>query len=211
VSGGVYFAFIGVSTAVIVIPGPSILLIVANALKCGSRAGLITVAGTSTAMAIQLTIAVAGLTSLITQLAIAQRLVRWVGIAYLAWLGIQRWRSAGMAAAPGITTTPHQGSAFGAGFLVSLTNPTTMLFFVAFFPQFLTGTVSPQTELALMAVTFWILALGFDCAYAALAGSIGRALHDPRWGVIRDRAAGVILLVAALALALARITDAAIN
>lgn len=209
-SGGVYFAFIAVSTAVIVIPGPSILLIVANALRGGTRAGLYTVAGTSIAMAIQLAIAVAGLTSLITQLAAGQRVIRWVGIAYLAWLGIRRWRSAGTQPAADAAQRPRQGTAFGEGFLVSLTNPTTMLFFVAFFPQFLTGDASPQTELAVMATTFWILALGFDCAYAALAARIGKALHEPRWGALRDRAAGMILLAAALALALARIRDTAI-
>lgn len=209
-NSGVYLAFIAVSTAVIVIPGPSVLLIVANALRYGTRAGLFTVAGTSIAMAIQLAIAVAGLTSLITKLAAGQRVIRWVGIAYLAWLGVQRWRGADREHEAGPAKRPRTGSAFGEGFLVSLTNPTTMLFFVAFFPQFLTGTVSPQTELTLMALTFWLLALGFDCAYAALAASIGKVLHEPRWGVIRDRAAGVTLLVAALALALARITDAAI-
>ncbi len=209
-SGGAYLAFVAVSTAVIVIPGPSILLIVANALRDGTRAGFYTVAGTSIAMAIQLAIAVAGLTSLITQLATGQRVVRWVGIVYLAWLGIRRWHSADTEPAADTARRPRRGTAFGEGFLVSLTNPTTMLFFVAFFPQFLTGTDAPQTELALMAVTFWILALGFDCAYAALAARIGKGLHESRWRVMRDRAAGVILLVAALALALARIRDTAI-
>ncbi|UCG72979.1 MAG: LysE family translocator [Chromatiales bacterium] len=208
-SGGALFAFIAVSTAVIVIPGPSILLIVATALRDGIRAGFFTVAGISAAMVIQLAIAVAGLTSLITQVAVGQRLIRWVGIAYLTWLGIRRWRGAGAQPAAGVAPRPRQGTAFGEGFLVSLTNPTTMLFFVAFFPQFLTGTVSPQAELVLMALTFWLLALGFDCAYAALAAKIGKALHETRSSVIRDRAAGVILLVAALALALARVRDAA--
>ena len=208
-NSGVYFAFIAVATAVIVIPGPSVLLIVANALQNGARVGFFTVAGTSIAMAIQLAIAVAGLTSLVTQLAAGQRLIRWVGIAYLAWLGIRRWRGAGTDSTAA-ARRPHRGSAFGEGFLVSLTNPTTMLFFLAFFPQFLTGTVPPETELALMAMTFWLLALGFDCAYAALAARIGKALHESRWAVVRDRTAGLILLVAALALALARIRETTI-
>ena len=79
----------------IVIPGPSILLIVANVLRDGTRTGLYTVAGISVAMAIQLAIAVAGLTSLITRLAAGQRVIRWVGLAYLAYLGLQSWRRAG--------------------------------------------------------------------------------------------------------------------
>lgn len=209
--GNGYLAFIVVSTAVIVIPGPSVLLIVANTLKDGTRAGLNTVAGTSVAMAIQLAIAVAGLTSLVTRLAAGQRLIRWIGIAYLAWLGIQSWRSAGVEQDVEPGKRPRRGSAFSEGFLVSLTNPTTMLFFVAFFPQFLTSGKSPQAELALMAVTFWILALSFDCAYTGFTASIGKALREPRWAAARDRSVGVILFAAATALALARIRGTTIN
>ena len=67
-TGATFLAFIAVSTAVIVIPGPSVMLIVATALRDGTRAGLYTVAGVSVAMAGQLAVAVAGLTSLVTQL-----------------------------------------------------------------------------------------------------------------------------------------------
>jgi threonine/homoserine/homoserine lactone efflux protein len=208
--GPAYLAFIAVSMAVIVVPGPSVLLIVANTLKGGARAGLFTVAGTSIAMAIQLVVAVAGLTSLVTQLAAGQQVARWLGIAYLAYLGVQRWRKAGGFDAPDPARRPSRAPAFGEGFLVSLTNPTTMLFFVAFFPQFLTGTGPPQGPLQLMAASFWGLALAIDCLYTALAASISAALDRPRWRQLRDRCTGVVLLVAAGALALARVQDAAI-
>lgn len=209
-NGGLYLAFLAVSTAVIVIPGPSIMLIVANALRDGTRAGFFTVGGTSVAMAIQLAIAIAALSSLVTQLAAGLALIRWAGVACLVYLGVRSLRDAAREnTVPGPQGSPG-GSAFGEGFVVSLTNPTTMVFFVAFFPQFLTGAAPALAELALLGASFWGLALAFDCAYAGLASSIGRAMREPRWAAARHRAAGIILLIAALLLALARIRNTAI-
>lgn len=201
-------AFIAVSTAVIVVPGPSVLLIVANALRAGIRAGFATVAGTSLAMAIQIGVAVAGLTTLVTLLAAGQAVLRWLGVAVLAYLGgRQLWNPTAVAAAA--TAGPRRdGSAFAQGFLVSLTNPTTLVFFVAFFPQFLSGDAAALAQFALMGGSFWVLALAFDIAYAALAARIGQAMHEPRWAVLRNRVSGAILLAAALGLALARLRDA---
>jgi threonine/homoserine/homoserine lactone efflux protein len=186
------------------------MLIVANALRGGVRTGLLTVGGTSLAMAIQLGVAILGLTSLVTRLAVGQATVRWVGVAVLAYLGVRNLRSMTGVEKDMQPSKLRGGSSFVQGFLVSLTNPTTMLFFVAFFPQFLSGAGSPGEELILLGVSFWLMALVFDCAYASLAARIGRSMQDPRLAVIRNRIAGGILLIAALTLALARIRDAAL-
>lgn len=199
-----YLVFVALSTAVIVVPGPSILLIVSNTLQLGFRGGLSSVIGISVAMAIQLAIAVMGITSLVALLAPWLAVLRWLGIAYLAWLGIGRWRSVVPIGAFELTPRRRYGSAFGEGFLVSLTNPTTMLFFIAFFPQFLTNTAPAGRQLILMSTTFWALALVFDVAYAYVSAWIGHTLQDPKWAVLRNRLSGAIMVLAALALALVR-------
>lgn len=200
-----YLVFIGVSTAVIVIPGPSVLLIVSNSLQRGLVAGLTTAIGVSASMLVQLAIALVGLTSLVTMLSRALGVVRWFGIAYLCYLGIRRWLATVPVGRFATSEAPREGSAFAQGFLVALTNPTTMLFFVAFFPQFLHEEAPPESQLLLMAATFWVLALVFDIAYAALSARIGEALQDPKSAVVRNRLSGAIMIAAAAALALARI------
>ena len=200
----IFLAFIGISTAVIVIPGPSILLIVANSLQLGTRHGLYTVAGTSIAMLIQLAIAVAGVTSLLVLLAQWFVWLRWIGILYLCYLGVTRWRSMTPLGTFDSGNRHRTGPAFGQGFLVSLTNPTTMLFFVAFFPQFLDAELPVVRQFSVMSVTFWILALIFDCSYACLTGRLGKAMTDPRLVKLRNRLSGAIMIGAALGLALAR-------
>jgi len=200
-----YLAFIGLAIAVIVIPGPSILLIVSNSLKLGLASGLYTVAGTSVAMLIQLSVAVLVLTSLISFRAQDLNAIRWLGIIFLCYLGIKRWRSG--APVDGQTSAGgHQyQSAFAEGFFVSLTNPTTMAFFIAFFPQFLNETRSLWNQLLLMSAIFWMLALPFDVAYAVLAGQMRRTLQSPKGIVIRNRCSGAVILAAAIWMAIAKI------
>ena len=198
----VYLAFVGISIGVIVFPGPSILLIVANSLQQGVAAGLITVAGGAIAMLMQLIVALVGLTSLVNMLERSFEIVRWVGIAYLLYLGVQRWRSSVSGSALAEQRERNYRSLFVAGFLVALTNPGTLLFFIAFFPQFLNADVAAGPQLMLMAVTFMALTLTFDSSYALLSARIGQSLQDPRQVQFRNRLSGAILLFAALALML---------
>jgi len=202
VETNVYLAFVGISIGVIVFPGPSILLIVANSLQQGVAAGLVTVAGGAIAMLMQLIVALVGLTSLVNMLELGFDTVRWVGIAYLLYLGVQRWRSSVSGSVIGQQRERNYRSLFVAGFLVALTNPGTLLFFIAFFPQFLNADVSAGPQLMLMAVTFMALTLTFDSSYALLSARIGQSLQDPRQVQFRNRLSGAILLFAALALML---------
>ena len=118
------------------VPGPNVALIVANAVAHGRRYGLLTVAGTSAAMVPQLALTVLGMTGVLLVMAYAFEWLRWIGVAYLVYLGIRTWR------APAVDLTrvaPEPRSArsiFLRGFLVSLSNPKTLLFYGAFFPQF---------------------------------------------------------------------------
>ena len=88
-----YLGFVLASTILILIPGPNVSLIVANSIAYGTRYGLLTVAGTSSAIVVQLALTSLGLTATLGMLADLFEWIRWVGVAYLLYLGIRQWRA----------------------------------------------------------------------------------------------------------------------
>ena len=200
----VYLAFCAAAVALMLVPGPNVTLIVANAVAHGRRYGLLTVAGTSTAMVPQLALTVLGMTGVLLVMAYAFAWLRWIGVAYLVYLGIRTWR------APAVDLTrvaPEPRSAraiFLRGFLVSLSNPKTLLFYGAFFPQFVTPNGNLGAQLALLSVTFLALAATLDSCWALAAGRF-RGVLAVR-GTLRNRLTGGCYLAAALGLATVRRT-----
>src|SRR3954452_24997385 len=86
-----YLGFVLASTILILIPGPNVSLIVANSVSYGTRYGLLTVAGTSSAIVVQLALTWVGMTALLGTLAQWFEWIRWAGVAYLLWLGVRQW------------------------------------------------------------------------------------------------------------------------
>jgi homoserine/homoserine lactone efflux protein len=197
-----YTAFILATSILILIPGPNVALIVANSVAHGTRYGLVTVAGTSSAMVVQLASAVLGLTGLLSVLATGFEILRWLGVAYLAYLGLAAWRAP---AADLAGTTPQIKSTqdmFWRGFFVSMTNPKTLLFYAAFLPQFINKTSDQASQLVLLAGTFLAIAALGDSIWALAAQTARRALGLS--GRLLNRLTGGLLLTAAAGLALAR-------
>ncbi len=197
-----YAAFVGATIVLMLIPGPNVALIVANSLAHGARFGLLTVAGTTAAMTVQLAFTALGMTAFLGEVARAFEILRWVGVAYLLWLGFSAWR----APATDLTRThaePRSGRAiFWRGFLVSLTNPKTLLFYAAFFPQFIDPHASLGAQIATLAATFLVVALVIDSAWALLAARFRGVLGVN--GRLRNRLTGGLLMGAGFGLALAR-------
>jgi homoserine/homoserine lactone efflux protein len=197
-----YLAFIAATVVLMVIPGPNVALIVANSVAHGTRFGLLTVVATSSAVVLHLGLTVIGATAVLAFLAASFDWLRWLGVAYLVWLGISTWR------APAVDlrqTRPQARSArliYARGFLVGLTNPKTLLFYGAFFPQFITPGPQAADQLLLLAVTFLVVAIVCDSVWAILAGRL-RALLVAK-ARVRNRVTGGLLVGAGLGLALAR-------
>ncbi len=196
-----YLGFVLASVILILMPGPNVSLIVANAIAHGTRYGLLTVTGTSSAIVVQLALTVLGLTATLGMLAGWFEWIRWLGVAYLLWLGIRQW----MAPPVDLTRIRPQPRSFRAialrGFLISLTNPKTLLFYGAFFPQFLSRDVPIGPQVALLSLTFLVIAVGLDCGWALLAGRV-RSVLALR-GRLRNRLSGGCLIGAGIGLALA--------
>lgn len=197
-----YIAFVAASVVLVLIPGPNVALIVANSIAHGHRYGLVTVAGTSAAMVPQLALAVLGLGGVLAVMADWFEWLRWLGVAYLLYLGI----NALMVPASNLTTVKAAQIAprqmFYRGFVVSLTNPKTLVFYSAFLPQFVSPHGDTLSQLMLLAVTFLVIAAFLDSVWALLASRAARCLAID--GRLRNRITGGFLLSAATGLALAR-------
>jgi homoserine/homoserine lactone efflux protein len=197
-----YLAFVLACVVLIVIPGPNVALIVANSVAHGARFGLLTVAGTSSAVVVQLSLTVLGASAVLNFLAASFDWLRWLGVVYLVWLGIAAWRAAAVDLA---RVRPQARSAqriLVRGFLVGLTNPKTLLFYGAFLPQFITPGPTAPDQLLLLAVSFLVVAVVLDSAWALLAGRLRMLLMAHVR--LRNRLTGGLLVGAGVGLALAR-------
>ena len=197
-----YLAFVAATAVLMAIPGPNVATITAASLAQGPKAGLATVAGTSAAMVVQLTLVALGLASALGAFGAWFGEVRWLGVAYLVWLGVRAWR-----AAPEDLThaQPPRGSLWRLvrrGFLVSLTNPKTLFFYGAFFPQFLAPAAPLGPQLALLAATFLALAVAIDSGWALGAARLRPLLGGT--GRLRQRLTGGIYIAAGVGLSAAR-------
>ncbi|MEJ0018744.1 MAG: LysE family translocator [Acetobacteraceae bacterium] len=197
-----YLGFVLASVILFLIPGPNVSLIVANAVAHGTRYGLLTVAGTSSAIVVQLALTALGLSATLRILADWFEWIRWIGVAYLLYLGVRQWTAPPV----DLTRTPPQVRSFRGialrGFLISLTNPKTLLFYGALFPQFLTPDAPIARQMAVLSLTFLAIAVGLDCCWALLAGR-ARGLLAMR-GRLRNRLSGGLLIGAGIGLAMAR-------
>ncbi len=199
-----YLAFVLATSILILIPGPNVSLIVANSVAYGTRYGLLTVAGTSSAVLVQVTITALGMTAVLGTLAYWFEWIRWIGVAYLVYIGIKQWLSEPIDLT---RTTPQPKSTrviYLRGLLVSLSNPKTLLFFGAFFPQFINMDRNPEAQVLLLCATFFVTGTLLDGAWALLAGHVRWFLS--RRGRLRNRLSAWLLIGARVGLALARRT-----
>lgn len=195
-----YLGFVATCLVLMVMPGPNVALIVANLLAHGTRYGLMTVAGTSTAVAVHLIATFFVTAFLFTLLASSFEYLRWLGVAYLLFLGVRTWRQHDeVFAAPQPRSTRL---IFLRGVAISLTNPKVLLFYGALFPQFIAPNKPVGPQLVIVTATFLALAIVFDSGWAILAGRLrGAVAGHPR---LRHRLTGGVLIAAGLGLAAAR-------
>ena len=196
-----YIGFLIAATALVATPGPNVALIVANSLAHGPRYGLTTVVGTASAITIQLALTVLGASTVLAIVADWFSILRWAGVAYLVWLGLRAW----MAAPAGLSgeVTPRSLVATALrGFVVSISNPKTLLFFGAFLPQFITPGPNATQQLALLAATFLVVSTLGDSLWAVFARPLAGVLKID--GSLRNRLTGGLLIGAGVGLALAR-------
>ncbi|MGC5013189.1 LysE family translocator [Streptosporangium sp. DT93] len=188
--------FAAATLALLLVPGPAVLYIVTRSVAQGRSAGLVSVLGVHLGSLLHVAAAALGVSALLATSATAFTVVKYLGAAYLIWLGVRR-----------LTARPQEGEAvevpvaggsrlFWEGFVVNVLNPKTALFFLAFLPQFTdpaAGPIAPQV--VLLGLIWTLLGLASDGAYALLASAMaGRLRRSVRARRRLDVTGGVVYL-----------------
>lgn len=197
-----YLAYVLACFIVVIVPGPTVSLIVANSITHGTRAGLLNVAGTQAGLGTMMLIVLVGLTSIIETMGHWFDWVRFIGAAYLVWLGWKLIRNPGALGNPKKTPAPR-GGFFLQGYLVLMSNPKALLMFGAFVPQFVDPNGDYVWQVVLLGLTAMAVATIFDSLYAILTGR-ARDLLTPQRVKLVSRLSGCFLIGGGIWLALAR-------
>jgi threonine/homoserine/homoserine lactone efflux protein len=164
-----------VAFVLIVVPGPSVLFVVSRALAYGRRTALVTVLGGAMGSVVMAAAVAAGLGALIQASALVYHLLKIVGAAYLIYLGVRaiRHRRALRAAFHAGATEVSSGRTWWEGFVVSVTNPKTGVFFAAILPQFVDVSAGhPALQILLLGAIFTVIALGSDAVWGIGASAV---------------------------------------
>lgn len=188
-----WLAFVAASTLLLLIPGPTVLLVLSYALSKGRSVAVASAAGVAMGDFLAMTASLLGLGALVLASATAFTVLKWIGAVYLVWLGIRLIRSApkeGLAPARDVEAS----GVFGHAATVTALNPKSIAFFIAFVPQF----IDPQTALlpqfVILIATFVSLAAVNALAYALLADRLRQMIARPGILAWVTRAGGVTLI-----------------
>ncbi len=198
----IWAAYVGAAMIILVIPGPTIMLVISQALAHGRRAVIPLVAGVSLGDFTAMTLSLVGLGAILAASATAFSVLKWIGTAYLIYLGIKRWlsnRENHRSWIPG--TTASNRSLFQSAFIVTALNPKSIAFFVAFLPQFINPQHQAFPQMVILGATFLCLAAVNATLYAVFAGRLRDKMQNVtvrRW---INRCGGAALIGAGVLLA----------
>lgn len=201
---GVWLTFALAALVIAIIPGPGVLSTVAFAVSSGRRTALAAVAGMAVGSACAMTLSLIGVGAILSTSAIAFMLLKWAGAIYLIGLGIYALLRSGAAKQNEPTGPATPRTAFLSNATIGLLHPKTIMFFVAFAPQFIIADAPYLPQAAILVGTFTMVAAMSDTIYALTAARAASMLRAPaarRW---TRRAGGGALVVAGAAMAATR-------
>ena len=174
--------FITAALVLLLTPGPAVLYIIARSMNQGRKAGLASVLGVEAGNCVHVLAATLGLSAILLTSALAFNIIKYLGAAYLIYLGIRTLLTP-------VKTEVEPGEAqrslrrtFTQGFVVAALNPKTALFFLAFLPQFVDSAKgSVELQFLVLGLTFVVLAFTTDSIYALLSGTAGQWLRRNAW------------------------------
>ena len=192
-------AFAAASAILLIIPGPTILLVVSYALGQGWRTALPMAAGVALGDFTAMTLSMLGIGALLLASATVFTVLKWVGAAYLIYLGIKLFRAGGSLDAKPRTDAASAGKMLVHAWLVTALNPKSITFFVAFLPQFLSHDGDFFTQMLIFEATFLTPAFVNAFGYALVASRARNIVRDPRAITIFNRTGGTLLVGAGVA------------
>jgi threonine/homoserine/homoserine lactone efflux protein len=201
ISFQLWLAFAAAAAVVIAIPGPTTLMVTGHAMSSGTRVAMASLLGVALGDFTAIACSVLGLGAVLAASAEAFAVLKWIGAAYLIYLGIKLWRAP---AVPLGTATAGRGGrrsigrAIAESFSVTVLNPKGLLFFAAFLPQFIDPHRAVLPQVVVLALTFEVLAASSLCLYVFMMARARRVMESPRAIRIMNRAGGTMLIGAGL-------------
>jgi threonine/homoserine/homoserine lactone efflux protein len=197
--------FSAAALALLLVPGPSVFYIVTRSVDQGRVAGLVSVLGIHTGTLVHLAAAVVGLSAIIVASSIAFTTIKYIGAAYLIYIGIRRLLSKDESEVRAQSTSRSLARVYWQGFLVNLLNPKTALFFLAFLPQFVERGGEPVAlQTTILGLLFIGIGMLSDSTYALVAsGARSRILASPAVARRREAITGTIYIGLGVTAALA--------
>ncbi|KWV46608.1 MULTISPECIES: LysE family translocator [Rhizobium] len=194
-----WFAFAAASAIMLAIPGPTILLVVSYALGHGRKTALATVTGVALGDFTAMTASLFGLGAVLAASATLFTVLKWIGGAYLIWLGIKLWRAPVMSEPMADNDNlPEKKSirVFLHAYVVTALNPKSIVFFVAFVPQFLNPALPFFGQMLIMEATFLVLATINASTYALAANAARGLIRKASIQRAVNRTGGTLLIAA---------------
>lgn len=202
----VWLAFVGAAIAISVVPGPGAVQSMATGMTEGLRRGWWSMLGLQIGLMLQLVLVAAGVGAVVASSAVAFTVIKWLGVAYLAYLAVRQWRTAPR------DLTEQIGSATGSsrrglvlrGFLVNATNPKGLVFFLAALPQFVAPAMPLLPQYLAMGLTMIVVDIMVMGVYTGLSGRLVNWLHNARQQTLLNRTISGMFAAAAIVLSLVR-------
>lgn len=200
-----WFAFVIASTAIILIPGPTVMMLIGYGLSKGRGVAVFTMPGVALGNLVSISLAFAGVGALLAASATLFTILKWVGAAYLIWLGIGLWRSEAKLDEDGTAKkTEKPFKVFLHAFTVTALNPKSIAFFMAFLPQFVNASAPLAPQYLILTLSWVMVSVIFDSLYALAAGTARETIRHP--GLLKNvnRVGGSVLIGAGVAMATMR-------
>jgi threonine/homoserine/homoserine lactone efflux protein len=194
-----WLLFVAASGVLVVIPGPTVLLVVSYALGQGWRVALPMAVGVALGDFTAMTLSLGGVGALLAASAEVFTVLKWIGAAYLVWLGIKLWRAGDRLDASPRTDAVSPARMLAHAWLVTALNPKGITFFIAFLPQFIDPHGSFLAQAVILEATFIGLAFTNAAAYALLAARARSTVRNPKVLRLVNRIGGTLLIGAGLA------------
>ncbi len=178
-----YLLFVGASLVLVLIPGPDMAYILGRAVAQGRKAGLLAALGVNAGAYVHLVAAVTGLSAVLMASAVAFSVMKWVGAAYLVWIGVRAIASAAKATAAAEPTLRGRSARaiFWQGFLSDAMNPKVAIFYLAFLPQFVEPAAGhPLRQLLVLGLTVNMVALPVNALLVLAAARLTRSMRGSR-------------------------------
>jgi homoserine/homoserine lactone efflux protein len=203
VSVEVWALFVVTETVLCLTPGPAVLLVLSQGLARGVGASVWANLGILSGNTVYFALSATGLGAVLVASYEVFSLIRWVGAAYLVWLGLMAFagRSRALSVTAGDAGPVGWGRMFGNGFVLQVANPKALVFFVALLPQFIDARGSVVVQVLILGATSVVIEFFVLLAYGAAAGRATALAGRPRFRTLANRLAGSMLIVAGVGIA----------